>query len=186
MPTPNKITAQTNSKRQARKDAKPVTSASDWKRESAGYPLEVPSGNVALVRPVGMQAFLRKGIVPNSLREIAMEAIQRKKAPEIKVEDLAPEQIEDMLDLFDAVTVFCTVEPKVLPAPKDETGEVIAFDDRDDPGNALWVDEVDLEDKVFIFQYACGGTRNLESFRAEYNRRLESISGVPHLAQDAQ
>lgn len=188
--------------RQARKNSAPkeVTGASEWKKEKTqGFPLEVPSGKVALVRPVGMQAFLTQGHIPNSLREIAMEAISQRKAPELKVEELTAEQIGDMLTAFDNVCVFCTVAPKVAPIPKftndhhihgfcteEEVGDEIPMDHELRDDDILYVDEVDLEDKTFIFQFACGGTRNVEQFRAEYAGRMEHLLGESNMADQAK
>lgn len=185
--------------RKAQAEAPAVTEVGSWKKAKAGFPLQVPSGNVALVRPVGMQAFLTKGIIPNSLREIAMEAISKKKAPELKVEDFDEKQIQDMLDLFDAVTLYCVIEPKVTSVPHwsheqadagacshEDIGEIIpAISEFRDP-DLLYVDDVELEDKAFVFQFACGGTRSLEQFREEYTRSVESLSGGEDVGEDSE
>jgi hypothetical protein len=166
-----------SAKRVARDSGLTPTSASAWKAKSSqGFELEVPSGNVALVRTVGMQAFLDKGLIPNSLREIAMESIKGKAAPELRIENLDEEQIINMMSLFDSVTVYCVIQPEVVPVPLDEEGNPIPPRDREDV-DALYVDDVDLQDKMFIFQFACGGTRNVEQFREEYERSVERVSG---------
>lgn len=185
-------------RRTARTSGLQPTTASAWKAKAAeGYELIVPSGNVALVRPVGMQAFLDKGLIPNSLREIAMEAIKGKKAPEIKTENLDSEQIQNMMQLFDSVTVYCVLQPEVLPVPlwtaedhedghctEEQVGQPVPYKQREEV-DALWVDDVDMEDKQFIFQFACGGTRSVEQFREEYERSLERVSGGQDLANNA-
>jgi hypothetical protein len=164
-------------KRKARDSGLQPSTAAQWKAKSSkGYELEVPSGNVALVRPVGMQAFLDKGLIPNSLREIALESIKGKQAPELKIEDLNEEQIRNMMQLFDAVTVYCVLQPEVVAAPLDEEGVPIPSRYREEI-DALYVDDVDLQDKMFIFQFACGGTRSVEQFREEYERSMERVSG---------
>lgn len=175
----------------AKMAAKPVTEVTGWKKATDGSPLEVPSGNVALVRPVGIQAFLTQGIIPNSLREMAMEAITKKKAPEMKPENLTSEQLVEMVTLFDTVTVYCVVEPRVHRIPvftlthyeaatcdPDEVGKEIPIGHPCREADRLYVDEVDLDDKAFIFAIACGGTRDLESFRAQRASGLELLSGV--------
>lgn len=178
---------------------KEVTPAAEWKKPSKGVELEVPSGNVALVRPVGMQAFLQKGIVPNSLRDIAMEAISGKKpAPQMKMDGMSPEKIEDMLTLFDSVTCYCVIEPKVTPVPMDtivhpaddkhdgfwEETRVIPVESRDP--EKLYVDEVNLDDKIFIFQFACGGTRSVEQFREEFSLSMDALSGGQNLEENSE
>lgn len=182
--------------KQARKSAKPVTKASQWKKDAGGFPLEVPSGNVCLARPVGMDAFLQKGIVPNSLRAIALEAVTKKNAPELTMEDVDEQKLNDMLQLFDAVTVYCVLEPKVTPAPLEtiihppdddhktewEEKKIIPIGDPRRDDDLLYVDEVVLEDKAFIFNFACGGTRNVEQFREEYASRMGNLSGGSDVA----
>ena len=181
-----------SAKRIARDSGLKPTTAAQWKAKAQeGYELQVPSGNVALVRPVGMQAFLDKGLIPNSLREIAMEAIKGKKAPKLKTDDLDEEQIANMMQLFDDVTVYCVLQPEVVSVPlwqnldpdedyfsEDEAkvGQPVPYKRREEI-DALWVDDVDIQDKMFIFQYACGGTRSVEQFREEYERSMERISG---------
>jgi len=155
--------------------AKKPTSAAQWKKASAGVPLEVPSGNTALVRNPGMQVFLRKGLVPNSLMPLVRKGMTGKE-PEIKLDDINEDQLEAMLDLFDAITCYCVIEPKVLPVPAE--GE------ERDP-EALYVDEVDFEDKQFIFQWAVGGTRDLEQFRKEQSNAVERLRGGAAMASEA-
>lgn len=150
------------------KAAPKPTTATQWKKQAQGVPVEVPSGNTALVRNVGMQVFLKQGIVPNSLMAIVKQAISGKKI-ELNVEEITEQQLSDMVDLFDAVTLYVVVEPKVYPAP--------AQDEERESGK-LYVDEVDFEDKQFIFQWAVGGTRDLEKFREEQGAVMESVRGV--------
>lgn len=184
---------------------KKPTSATEWKKPQ-GYPLEVPSGNVALVKPVGMQAFLKAGMIPNSLRSVVMEALSGK-APEMDMSKLDEQTLQDMMTLFDTVTVYCTVQPKVFPVPvwtsKDAKGglcpteyvggvvppevrESSEYMELHEIGDRLYVDEVDDEDKVMIFNYAVGGTRSVESFREEYSRVLGSVSGRTDVAGAAE
>ncbi len=187
-----------SARRQGRATAPTVSTAKAWKAKGAeGYELEVPSGNVALVRPVGMQAFLDRGMIPNSLREIAMEAIKGKKKMDLKVEDLDEEQITNMISLFDSVTVYCVIKPEVETVPlwtsedaedgncsADAVGLPVPMRQRDP--DLLYVDEVDLPDKMFIFQFACGGTRSVEQFREEYARSMERVLGEQNVEEDAE
>ena len=151
------------------------TTAQAWKKQAQGVPLEVPSGNTALVRNVGMQVFLQKGLVPNSLMPIVRQAMSGKDV-DLKVEEITEGQLADMLALFDAVVVHCVVEPKVMPTPAE--GEERADD-------VLYVDEVDFDDKQFIFQWVVGGTRDLEQFRKEQAASVESVRGGAALASEA-
>lgn len=153
---------------------KKTTSTSEWKRTAQGMPLEVPSGNTALVRPVGMEVFMRQGIIPNSLRPMITEALKGKDLNEaLKLDDITEKQVEEMIELFDAVTVFCVKEPVVSAVPRNEDGTPVPLDERDP--DKLYVDEVDFDDKQFIFNFVVGGTRDVESFRKEQAELLERV-----------
>jgi hypothetical protein len=159
-----------------RKPAPKPTPASQWKKASAGVPLEVPSGNTALVRNSGMQVFLTKGLIPNSLLPIVRQAMSGKQ-PEINLEEITEDQLQDMITLFDAVVVHCVVEPRVLPIPAEDNMRL---------ADVLYVDEVDFDDKMFIFQWVVGGTRDLEQFRKEQAASLESVRGGAALESTAK
>jgi len=146
-----------------------VTSAKQWKKKtSKGTPLVVPSGNTCLVRTPGMQVFIKQGLIPNSLMPIVQEAMSKGRAPKNMELDTNknPELLNEMMDLMDAVTVYCVIEPKVAPEPAE--GVV-----RDE--DTLYVDEVDFNDKMFIFQYAVGGTSDLAKFREELSEHMEAV-----------
>lgn len=163
------------------------TPASQWKKaDQTGQPepLEMPSGNTALVQRPGVQAFLVQGLIPNSLMSIIQKAMKSNKEPDFDkafqemMDD--PTKLADVFSLADAVTVATVVEPRVLPVPPK--GE-----DRDP--DLLYVDQVDLEDKLFILNYAVGGTRDLERFREEQEESVELVSsgaGVGDKAKPAR
>lgn len=180
-----------------------VTSVEDWKRDSAATgaalkELHVPSGKTALVRAPGLQAFMAMGFVPNSLMAIIkdqldknsgknkMSAAAEKKLMSEMWDTITndPQKLQDMFGLVDKCVVYCVNKPPVHPVPMktitvEEDGEVIEKlvpdDDARDP-NKLYVDEVDLEDKFFIFNFACGGTRDYEQFRNERSAVMDSTS----------
>jgi hypothetical protein len=153
------------------------TTAADWKKTSPiqlqGAPITVPSGNVALCRRPGMQSIISVGIVPNSLMSIISQAVNgeeidaeklRKKSEELLSN---PTLLADYLEMVDRIVCFSVIEPHVEMPPKDNA----------DPRkpDQLYADEVDLEDKQFIFQWAVGGTANLETFREETERSMAAF-----------
>lgn len=153
-----------------------ATSASEWKKGSAVSPLvdlEVPSGKVCQVRPVGMEAFLTAGLIPNSLMAIVKAGMtaadNREEVIEDLTNDVSGEQLVDMIRMFDAVTCHVVVQPRVHPVPENEEG-------RDD--DLLYVDEVDVNDKFFIFNFAVGGTRDLERFRQQQEDAMGTVRDV--------
>lgn len=166
------------------------TTAGEWREKSGKFePLEVPSGNVALVRAVGMDVLIQRGMIPNSLMPAVVKALEdptnddpRKFLKELQ---LTPEKVVEMSQAIDAVVCYCVVRPSVFPAPLDEDGKTIPFSQRPEI-EGLWVDEVDEEDKEFLFQFATGGTRDLETFRDEQASLLESLSDRGNVEVQAQ
>lgn len=157
-----------------------VTTASAWRKQTTeGTPLVVPSGNTCLVRPSsGLDMFVRNGSIPNSLMPIVQEAISKGKPPsaqELTLEN-NPDLLESILELTDTACVFMVMDPVVKPVPTDDKGEVIPFSQRE-KGDFLYVDEILFEDKMFIFNWAVGGTTDLETFRKELGAGLEPVSG---------
>jgi hypothetical protein len=177
-------------KKKSGNPAKRPTSAAGWKRQQ-GEELELPSGNVALVKRPGPQALLSEGILPDTLMPIVQQAISKGKGlrptdMNAMLED--PKALAEMLDAMDRLLVKVIVEPKVayhkrqVPPAEGQTvaldnlpWETISEDERDTEEN-VYTDEIDLEDKMFIFNYAVGGTRDLERFRSEHEARLGDIS----------
>jgi hypothetical protein len=168
-----------------------ATSAKDWKKKEEGHELEVPSGNTCLVRRPGPQAFLSGGSIPNSLLAHIMpllEDAQEKGAqgdkapiPEAAFADLQkqimddPAKLQDMFMMVDNIAVQCVIEPVLSPVPlwtvEDQaagrcTLEAVGREAQSKKdAELLYVDQVDFEDKVFIFAFAVGGTADLERFR---------------------
>lgn len=164
-----------------------VSSAAQWKQSSGvGAPLRVPSGNTCLVRPMDMQALVRNNIIPNELMGIITGAMKTKKAPTMDQmkDELDPEKLLAIMQCMDDVVVHMVVEPKIHPIPQ-ATKQTIDGKETMVPGDRepdfLYIDEVNQEDKTFIFQYAVGGTRDLDKFReglASYVGSLEQESEV--------
>lgn len=157
-----------------------TTSASQWKKNAGAKPVDVelPSGNVAKIRQIPMPTLLADGLFPDSLAGFVRDAINVDK-PKEEVQKEAneqlgkmvqePEKMAEMFSLFDKITVLAVVEPVVTAAPENEA-------DRDD--DLLYADEVDLEDKMFIFNFCVGGSKDLERFRTESASAMGSLAAV--------
>lgn len=177
-----------------------VTSVKAWKEGANTEEIEVPSGNVALVKRVGPEAFLSSGSIPDALTPIIDEAIKDKKgmAPSEMVKMLVSEDgLPQMLDMMNRVCAYAVVEPKVLippdcvamvPGQKEGTEEVCdkplvnevhkehEFVEGERDSEALYADEVSLDDRIFIMNFVVGGTRDLATFRSEHEELVARIS----------
>lgn len=138
------------------------TSASEWKKRSqtVGRDLPLPSGNVCRIRRISIDTFLRKGLIPNALMPIVQQSLQGQKPDEQAVMTALQDagKLQEMFDLYDTVVLEVVLEPKVCPVPPREAI-------RDE--SLLYVDEVDFEDKIAIFEAAVSGVSVLQPFRAE-------------------
>jgi hypothetical protein len=183
-----------------------VTPASQWKgavrREATK--LLLPSGNVCLAFNEGMAAFLESdGDVPNPLIPIVIGAINDGKSvsgDEIKKMlegDDAASFLTAMQEMTDSVTVRCVRQPTILPVPlavrevEGEDGQVrvetyklpmgeTGVDARGKPvkrdPNGLYVDMLDLNDKMFVFNWVMGGSKDIERFRDEQAALMAAAS----------
>lgn len=144
-----------------------ATSANQWKKATA-IELTLPSGNVALCRRPGLKAFIVSGKVPNTLMPMMKGALAGQKLDPSKME-ITEDMVADMVQLLDIVVVDCVIEPNVRPVP-------VGGAERDP--EELYIDEVDDEDKNFIFQWAVGGTADIEKFREQTRTVLGAVAPV--------
>lgn len=176
--------------------SKKPTSARGWKKVSKGEPLELPSGNVALVRRPGLPELMAAGVFPDSLTPIAQRAAEAGKSGKGKKNADAeaeramrevmgdPDKMAEMMDVFDRATAMCVVEPKCIYYKDAETGKILDEEQReaaaqlagfDSAEDVVFSDEVDSTDKMYIFNFAVGGTRDLEQFRQQHGELVEGL-----------
>ncbi len=201
--------------------AKKVTSAKAWKTSVGTEEVEVPSGNIALIKRVGPEAFLSSGIVPDTLTPMVDEAVRDKKGmpPEKVAKKLAddPTSLPAMIDMMNRVVAYAVVEPHVENVPDciadvevtegrgakattttETCGKALShachdvksgghqFKEGQRDSDTLYADEVSLEDRVFVMNYAVGGTRDLERFRKQYGESVARVSAVTDLEDEAE
>lgn len=181
------------------KNTKQKRSAKTWKRAGTEE-VALPSGNTCVAKRPGPAALLQNGMMPDALLPIVQEGIRSNKGlPPEKTEELLkdPKSLAGMLDAMDKMLVLIVVEPEVkyhrrtvmdpvTNEPKrlsngDEAWETIPEDERDE--DLLYTDEVDLEDKTFLFNFAVGGTRDFERFRAEQRAAMGDVDPQPEPAR---
>lgn len=127
--------------------------------------LTVPSGQVCLVRRPGMQGLIKAGVLRNvdSLSQIVNEKhlmrVDGKATDEINMQSLLADEegMDEVLHVMDKVICHVVVKPEVHMTPNDVTLR---------QPKVVYADMIDLVDKMAIFNYAVGGTRDMESFRA--------------------
>lgn len=181
-----------------------ITSAQQWKKVSQGEEVELPSGNVALIKRPGMEELFAAGVLPDELTKIALDKVgeaqgrpqdfkKKKAAQNLDTEMLqkfmqGENAVADIFQSFDRITEMCVVQPEVrwhMRRIVDEDGhpvmdknekftyEKIPYAERAD--DVLYTDDVDMEDKTFIFNFVVGGTRDIATFRQEYGDALADV-----------
>jgi len=172
------------------------TSVNEWRKKSTVgkvFTIELPSGNVAKVTRPGLEMLISGGVMPDSLLQIAQGAVEKGAGKRAKIQhldddkarDIAenPELWSEMIDSVDQIVSHVFVDPKVKYA-KEKTTEkrpngktvvtLIPLDKRDP--NYLYTDELELDDKFFVFSFISGDSADLKSFRDKLRGNVESIS----------
>lgn len=151
-----------------------ASDVSAFKKRKKGSSLELPSGLVVVARRVELRTFLERGDdVPNPLLEVVEEALNKgsKASPSdmlgVEGKGVDLDMVFEMYEMVNSVVRETVVEPKVHEVPDDE-------EDRSD--DLLYVDEIEDEDKMFLFQWATGGTADLATFREEATAGLAALA----------
>lgn len=153
---------------------------SAWGSQSLYEDLTFPSGQVALVRRPGLEGLMKAGVLHqmDALTPLLEKHKAKATGKRVKTSDdvemmkeiLAdPKKMEDLTHLLDRVTCHCVVKPEIQMTPNDIT--------RREQG-VIYSDMVDLEDKMFLFNYAVGGSRDLARFRGESTALVGSLHAV--------
>jgi hypothetical protein len=164
---------QKSGKTGSRNPANRPTSVASWKKSSASPLLTLPSGNTMRVRKIGLQALMKTGIMPNSLMTYAQNAVKKGKKEEVTETDMLEilqddKQVREIAKFMDEVTIICAEEPQVHRLPEE------GVEKEDD---LLYVDEIEEEDKMFLFQVVTGGTTEVETFREEHASNVAAVRG---------
>lgn len=147
--------------------------------------LTVPSGQLCLVRRPGLQGLMKAGVLHNmdSLSQVVNEKhlkrVNGKSTDEIDMTSIMSDakSLDDVMHVMDKVICHCVVKPEIHMTPNDIT--------RRKP-NVVYADMVDLMDKVFIFNFVVGGTRDLETFRGGLNESVGSVEAVEDVPDEAE
>ena len=181
-------------------EEKRISQVRDFKTRMGGIQ-ELPSGlTVKLRNPGGLMAFMDSKNIPNSLLAIIQRSLGQGKAPEPeelmqKDGEIDPEMLDGMKQMMDSVALRCIVKPHIEPALTQEDlddhnrqypdDQIDDLDDlRDD--ELLYIDEIPFDDKMYIFQWVSGGTRDLEEFRKGHEQGVADVAEKSKSVSDAQ
>ncbi|TXH53012.1 MAG: hypothetical protein E6Q97_14395 [Desulfurellales bacterium] len=131
-----------------------------WRQaRERGEIVTLPSGNVARLRPVAVDALLAAGRIPDLLSGIAAKTIWVETDTATIAEQA--ETAKSFADLINLIVPLAMLEPRIVAEPEGD-GEIS-------------LDDVEFADKVAIFQLSTGGSTVLKSFRAQQARAMAPV-----------
>lgn len=155
-----------------------VTPPDSWQSpRRQGFPVLLPSGNVARVRrTMDLLTLAKSGSIPNPLGSIVQKMIDEGR-PTFGLGELEGDALTQAFDLIDTTVVNAMVEPRVaLPPEKDEEEKVINPELWQAPPGMISIMDLSMEDRLFIVQVAHGGTTDLNSFRVQQAGVVQAVA----------
>lgn len=147
--------------------------------------LEMPSGQLAQVRRPGVQQLIAIGVLENADGLSAIvdkKHIKRVKGKaEIDGQSLLkdPKNILNLMQMVDKITARMVVRPAVREpfVEYEEDGQTKRRPLRDEEREqgVVYTDNIEFTDRMFIFQFAVGGSADLNQFRERFESALGSM-----------
>lgn len=148
-----------------------ASTAAQFKKKNE--PIELPSGNYIVLKKTSLAGFLQGGSIPNGLMPILQGALAKRGKAEEQDVDAAvvdimsdPSKLGEMFTAMDAYVCSVALDPRVYPVPEIEAA-------RED--ELLYIDDMEDQDKMYIFQRAMGSTQDLATFREESASGVEPV-----------
>lgn len=144
------------------------TSAEQFKQErearEVGKAITLPSGKVVKVKKLSITFMVKNKMFPPDLVNLMMR-FQNPTTAGIRNQDEA----EKIIQAMEIIIKACMLEPRVVDQPNYDNNEISPDDLEDD-------------DKVFVYQWAQGGLAEAKSFRSEEPNASDNrpdMSNVP-------
>jgi hypothetical protein len=160
--------------------------AKEWKaRRQLGFTVELPSGmKVHVRRTFDLLTRLKKdkgdpGAIPNPLAAMVEEMIEGKRAG-LDPKTMDQETVGQMIAMFDQTLEAMMIVPRFQARPKGSKWDWEPDED------AIGPFDIGLEDKVFLFQLAQGGTADLATFRQQSLDIVASVSDGAEVQGEAE
>jgi hypothetical protein len=176
--------------------------------------LQCPSGQLCQVRRPGVAGLVKAGVLDSldSLSSLVktdhIDRVERGLDPHVSAEEVQAlarnkDGLVKALALADKVAVYCVTQPKLSEIPlvrNPVTGEPELDDDmlpmeiplegrvslKTHTPETVYVDQVDLGDKMFILQFVVGGVSDLESFREGLAQTVGGLDAKPDVPLSAE
>jgi hypothetical protein len=136
-----------------------VTSGAEWRKmREEGTPVQLPTGRVALLRPVTIESLLLFGKVPDKLTTMVAKMIREGSYVPKEDEDIIG-TAKEFMELSTILLAEIFLSPKIVAKPKGEN-EITFFD-------------VSPVDREYAIGWAQAPLIRIEPFRGEENQSLE-------------
>jgi hypothetical protein len=143
--------------------------------------LEVPSGQVCQVRRPGVEGLVRMGLLDkvDSLTGIVdQKHIKRVKGQKVIDEKSLmsdPKALLETMSTIDKVICYVVVQPRIERPVVEVDGEEHELSESEYVAGTVYTSMVGIEDKMFIFNYAVGGSKDLDKFRQRIGKSVPSL-----------
>jgi hypothetical protein len=159
--------------------------------------LTFPSGQLAQVRRPGVPQLIDAGVLDSAdtlgslvdQKHLKRVKGQQQIDPASLMKDSA--NLITVMQLVDKVTAYMVIQPAVAEIWVEEMndeGKKIRRkirDDERDP-NVVYCDVIGIEDRMFLFQYAVGGSTDLATFRERFQAAMGSVEAIPSVSRAAK
>jgi hypothetical protein len=139
-----------------------ATSGKAWREKRVrGVEVQLPSSNVAILRPVSIEAFVNLPNIPDTLTPVIHQLATGK--------EFVPENFDDAMKLravLKELCRYCFVSPHVVDAPTEADDEV-------------WIGDVDTDDQIFVLHLVDKTAEYLRSFRPRPDEAVEPVLPEP-------
>lgn len=156
--------------------------ATQWGGEMF-HDLMVPSGQLCQVRRPGAEGLMRVGLLDKVKGLSAL--VDDKHLKRVKggksgaASDLArelvnnPDEAMTVMNTIDKIVKYVVIQPQLeLPFKTSPDGKDVSLQDNERLEGQIYTDQISIEDRMFIFQYAVGGSSDVERFRRESSQSL--------------
>jgi hypothetical protein len=156
-----------------------------WGTASNFVDLTMPSGQTAQVRQAGVQNLVSAGVLDDVdtlstlVNEKHVKRVKGKPVVDAKSMMADPKNMLRVLATVDKVVEYMVIQPPVkrpVEQYMDSEGQVKERPIVGREPGVVYTDQIDLNDRMFIFQYSTGGATDVEQFRGQLAEIMGSMA----------
>lgn len=132
--------------------------------------LVLPSGQMVLAQRPGPEGVMAAGLLDDlDVLSGILPSNGQKPTRNFDAKAVAkdPKMLVQGMKLVDRIVVHVVIKPELTPEPADPQDREVG---------KIYPSSVGLEDKMFIFNWAVGGTRDLATFRQQFSESVADVA----------